>query len=265
MAYLPPLDPTPLPSKGFFPELPPPPPQVRWGLGDVFYGILIWLGASLVSSLVLVATGELDVDVASGSMGQLGLAALAFTMATGWIGLVGWPVLVSYMKGLHSIARDFGFAITWGDVGWGVLGGFAALAISVAGSVTWSLLTDAAQPSNGDYLPTTDADVGTGIVLFLLIAVCTPIAEELFFRGFFLRALAKKWNTALAVVISSIVFGSFHFTGESLGEGLFICAVTASYGAVLALLVVFRNFRIGPSVVAHMVINGMGITAALLS
>lgn len=238
---------------------------MRWGIGDVFYGILIWLAGSIVASIVLLATGQLEVDVDTGTIGEMSLAALAFTMAAGWIGLVGWPVLVSYTKGLHSITKDFGFAVNWGDVGWGLLGGVSALTISIAGSVIWSLLTSADQPSNGDYLPTSDANVGKGLVLLLLVAVCTPIAEELFFRGLFLRAIAKKWNTLLAVVISSVVFGSFHFTGESIGEGLFIVAVTALYGAVLALLVVFRNFRIGPSIVAHMVINGVGVAGALLT
>ncbi len=207
----------------------------------------------------------IDVNTESGEVGEvgeLGLAALSLSLAAGWLGLVGWPVVVTYWKGLRSLAKDFGFTINLGDVGWGVLAGIAALTVSFIGNVLWLVLSDAEQPSNAGFLPTDNPGIGTAIVIFLLVAVCTPVAEELFFRGLFLRAVAKKWNTIAGLLVSSGVFGAFHLTAFSL-QGLFICFVTALYGLVLALVVVYRNFRIGPAIVGHMVINGVAVIAAL--
>ncbi len=259
---LPPMPPSPPPRTGLLPTLPPAPPEVRWGIGDFFYGVLVWLGSSIVVTVVLLLTGVLDVDTTSGEVGEMGLAALGASMAAGWIGLIGWPVIATSFKGLHSLSKDFGLAITVGDVGWGILAGVAALAVSVVGGLMWMAISDADQPSNGDFLPTSDPTFGTAVVLLLLVAVVTPIAEELFFRGLFLRALTKRWNTLVGMSVSSLVFGVFHITAFSL-SGLFIILVTAGYGFVLAVVTVFRNFRIGPAIVAHMVINGTAVLGAL--
>jgi membrane protease YdiL (CAAX protease family) len=60
------------------------------------------------------------------------------------------------------------------------------------------------------------------------------------------------------------VFGLFHGSeGGSLGKAAFIVAVTAAYGAVFALLVVRAGGRLGPSIVAHAVVNGVGVVALL--
>ena len=77
----------------------------------------------------------------------------------------------------------------------------------------------------------------------------TPIAEELFFRGLLLRALEKRFNTTIAIVVSAVVFGSLHITGvtsasnlaEFAVQGLFIAVVITGYGLVFALLDVYTG------------------------
>jgi membrane protease YdiL (CAAX protease family) len=51
-----------------------------------------------------------------------------------------------------------------------------------------------------------------GWVVFsaLALAVWTPIAEEVFFRGFVLQGLANRWGFAPALVLSSAVFAALH-------------------------------------------------------
>ena len=94
----------------------------------------------------------------------------------------------------------------------------------------WRVVTGDDAPGNGDFLPE-HPGVAVGLVLWVLIAVLTPIAEELFFRGLMLRAIGRRWNLPIAVVVSSLVFGSFHFeAGNGIPHALFIVAVTASYG-----------------------------------
>lgn len=226
-------------------------------MGDVLYGLLLWLAGGVVAAVVIVASGVVDLD--TGELGELSLGAVAFSLAAGWVGFVGWPVVASYRKGQRSLARDFGLQIRWADVGWGVLGGVGALALSVVGGVLWTVLSGDDTPSNAEFLPSSPGLLG-GLLLWLLVGVATPIAEELFFRGLMLRAVGRRWGLTSGVVLSSLLFGLFHATGLSL-EGLFIVAVTAAYGAVFAFLVVRANGRIGPAIVAHAVVNSVAVAA----
>jgi membrane protease YdiL (CAAX protease family) len=124
------------------------------------------------------------------------------------------------------------------------------------------LISSDPSPSNTEFLPTKPS-VLTAFVIFFLVAICTPVVEELFFRGLFLRALGRRWNLATGVIISSLVFGLFHAQGGTWGQAAFIVGVTATYGAVFALLVIRADGRLGPSILAHMCVNAVGVLGAL--
>lgn len=252
----PPYGPPPAPPAGA-----PPLPVIRWGLGDVFYGLVLWVVGGIVSTVALFATGA--IDLTSGTIGELSLGLVAVTLVSGWIGFVGWPIVASWRKGQRSLAKDFGLDIRGIDVGWGLLGGFGALVVSVAGGVLWTVISGDPSPTNAEFLPSSPGLVGA-LVLWLLVGVGTPIAEELFFRGLMLRAVARRWSIPVGVVASSIVFGMFHITAFSFA-GLFIVFVTASYGVVFAVLAVRANGRLGPSIVAHATVNSVAVLALLLT
>jgi uncharacterized protein len=228
-------------------------------MGDVIYGLVLWLAGGVLSAVAIVASGAIDLD--TGEIGELSLWVVGVSLAAGWIGFVGWPVVATWRKGQRSLVRDFGFEIRWVDVGWGVLGGLGALAVSVAGGLLWTVISGDDSPTNAEFLPSSPGLVG-GVVLWLLVGVATPVAEELFFRGLMLRAVGRRWGITTGVVLSSIVFGFFHVNGLSFA-GLFIVGVTAGYGAVFALLVVRANGRLGPAIVAHALVNSVAVVAML--
>ena len=93
---------------------------------------------------------------------------------------------------------------------------------------------------------------GGVVLLIVLVVIGAPIAEELFFRGLLLRALEKRFDTTVAVIVSSVVFGITHF------QALQFPALTAA-GVVFALLVV-RTDRLGPAIVAHMAFNAATVS-----
>ena len=235
-----------------------PRPIIRWGLGDVLIGLTLWIVGGVVGSIVLLGTGE----VSGGSLTALSLGAITISLVCGWPGFLGWPIVATYWKGQRSLRRDFGVDVRPIDLGWGLLGGLAALILSAVGGVVWTLISNESTPSNTEFLPAKPSAL-TAIVIFFLIAICTPIVEELFFRGLFLRSVGRRWNLTAGVLITSLVFGLFHAQGESLAQSAFIVAVTASYGAVFALLVLRANGRLGPSVIAHMCVNAVGVLGAL--
>jgi len=244
------------PSSWHAPMPPPQRPLIRWGLGDVLIGLGLWLTGGVAVAFVLIASNQTEVTTT-----DLGLGALALSMIAGWPGFVGWPIIASYWKGQRSLRKDFGLSIAPIDVAWGLLGGVVALVISAFGSIVWMLLSGDTAPTNSDILPVRPS-VLTALGIFFLVAVCTPVVEELFFRGLFLRSLGRKWGLTVGVVVSSLVFGLFHWSGSSAAQGLFMVGVTASYGAVFALLVVRAGGRLGPSITAHMVVNSIGVAGA---
>jgi membrane protease YdiL (CAAX protease family) len=236
----------------------------RWGLGDVGYGLLVAIGGQTVVGVLLVIFGV------SGT-GSLDLPpwGILLSVAAGWLGFIGWPVLASYVKGQRSLALDFGMRFQPVDLGWGVLGGLTVLAFTIALNLFWVVVTGDTAPGNSGFLPESPSLL-TGLVLFLAVAVITPIAEELFFRGLLLRALEKRFNTTIAIVVSAMVFGALHITGvtsasnygELAVQGLFIAVVITGYGLVFALLDVYTG-RLWPSIISHMVINGIGVVSYL--
>ena len=235
-------------------------PIIRWGMGDVLIGLLLWVVGGIIASVVVLTTTE-GAPGTTVDLTDLGLGAIIVSIVAGWPGFLGWPILATWFKGQRSLAKDFGLRLKPIDIGWGVLGGIAALMLSVIAGIVWRVLSDSPEPSNADFLPS-DPSAGTAIGLILLVAVFTPIVEELFFRGLFLRAVGRRFGLPWAVAASSLVFGLLHFQGGGL-HGLFISAVTATYGAVFAVLVIRSAGRLAPSIVAHMVVNGVGVVAAL--
>ncbi len=247
------------------PPLPPPPTSsaaqglvIRWGLGDVFIGLALWIAGGIVASIILITAG----DGSESSFTELSLGALTISMVCGWAGFLGWPVVATYWKGQRSLRLDFGLDLRAIDLAWGLVGGFVALVLSILGGIAWVLISGEPSPSNTEFLPTKPSAL-TAFVIFFLVAICTPVVEELFFRGLFLRALGRRWNLVTGVIISSLVFGLFHAQGDTWGQAAFIVGVTATYGAVFALLVIRANGRLGPSIVAHICVNAVGVLGAL--
>lgn len=244
-----------------------PAPVIRWGVGDIFWGLLLYAVGGTVIAVALLVAGVIDAGTVAedGTLGDLPVWAIALSVAGGWLGFIGWPVVATLRKGQRSLKLDFGLAIEWIDVAWGLLGGVAALALAAAGGLVWRLVTGEDAPGNGQFLPDNPA-VWEGLVLWVLIAVLTPVAEELFFRGLALRAIGRRWGLNVGVVASSLLFGLLHF--DSSGgpvHGLFIVGVTAAYGAVFAVLVRRAGGRLGPSIVAHSVVNTVGVLSLFLS
>jgi hypothetical protein len=99
-----------------------------------------------------------------------------------------------------------------------------------------------------------DSLVGA-VVLFIVVAICAPIVEEIFFRGLLLRSIERRAGTRWAVALSSLVFGLFHFQ-------LIQLPALVAFGLVAALLTV-RTQRLGPAIFAHIAFNAVTVTLLL--
>ncbi len=93
---------------------------------------------------------------------------------------------------------------------------------------------------------------GSIVATIFLVGIIGPMAEEIFFRGFVLPGLMKKFGMIWALVISSVVFGLFHIDPG---------AIVPTFALGLALgWVYIKTGSIWPAMFAH----GMHNTVAVL-
>ena len=100
-------------------------------------------------------------------------------------------------------------------------------------------------------------------ILFVISMLCVGFLEEIIFRGFLFRAIAKE-NLTRAVIISSVTFGIGHIvnllTGQNLLDtiGQIIFAVFAGF----ALVVLFHKGKsLVPCIVFHSVFNALSVVS----
>jgi membrane protease YdiL (CAAX protease family) len=249
--------------------LPPPPttpdPGARWGMPDIVLGLLVVVAANVAMLVVLVVAYLITGDAGTAEEaddGPLQPWAIALGVLVNAVGFVGWPLLVSRWKGSRSLRRDFGLAITPGDVGLGVAGFVVLLFWQGAAGLAWYALSGGDEtPTNTDFLSRTPGPGGV-LVIVVAVAVVTPIAEELFFRGLALRAVARRWGRVWGVAVSSVLFGLMHALGLDLATAAFVVVVTAGFGVVFGFLAAWRR-RLGAAIVAHGLVNALAITVAL--
>ena len=194
----------------------------------------------------------------------IGLLLPAYETAfTAWVAvhlLAACALFVVWLMGLRKAAAPFRvLRLTRPVIALrrAALLSLAALAFSILATFLYGLVVDrlgleALRP------PEIDADVlfpGAGILLTLqALALVTPVAEEVLFRGFVLRGLLDRMGPGPAVVATALVFGAFHleagtiipifFTGLALGwlyvrtGSLWPCIAAHAGQNAIALLVV---------------------------
>jgi membrane protease YdiL (CAAX protease family) len=188
---------------------------------------------------------------------------LAF-MAVTWVGFLVWPLVVMIQKGTGRPSTDYGLAVRPIDVAWAAAGFAAFWAFSTAATVIFDLLADGDPPTNTSLVAGSRDSTVALLALLIGAGLITPIVEELWFRGFFLRSVGKRNGAPIAVVVTSIAFGALHFQFGGIGD-LWIVGLLTVYGVILAALTVHTR-RLGAAIICHAVNNTLAVlTVALWS
>lgn len=256
-------------SPGFDPTSAPPTegPLPKWGLIDIFLGLLFIIAAVIVATGLGLAVGGLDTmdDLVDGDLS--GADAIIFLALTtiGQSGAMGlWPVIVSRWKG-RNIRLDFGWRFEKIDLAYGVGVGVAMLFLAALVSFGVSALVGldpGADESSNTQIISDAADGPAFIIILVAAVVLAPIVEELFFRGLCLRAIERRFGTKVGVIGSTLLFTLPHFTNPSLAGTTVLFAAIGTVGLVLAILTV-KTGRLGGAVIAHAVFNAAGVAATL--
>lgn len=112
-----------------------------------------------------------------------------------------------------------------------------------------------------------DQNYPTRIILYILLYLSTGLFEELLCRGFALTVMLEKWGMTKmgsywAVILSSALFGCFHFIHFLLGHMSLVAAIAqATYGMFIGVFmcaIFIRNKSIYPAIILHGLIDIVG-------
>lgn len=248
-------------------------PQPRWGLGEAFGGFAIAIVVGgFAAGVILSITGyEAPLPTPGGAVGRVSgqvatgepfdvpaarsLALDALQQLPFWAVLLAVPFLAARYKG-NGWVRDFRIRMERSDVWVGLGVGIASQLLLVTGFYWLLFQIIGEQDVSAEARQLTDrATSPLGVVLlFLIVGVGAPIAEEVFFRGLSLRAFRKKgWSWWPSIIVTAVYFGATHL------QPLQFPALVL-FGVVVGWLVM-RTDRLGPAIWAHV---GFNMTAAVV-
>lgn len=239
------------------PSLPPQPPprdpepEPRWPAWYAPAGFGVALGATFVTVAIvaaIAAAAGADLDASEPAI------TIVFTLIQDTV-LVGTAVFFAALT-LPPRAWHFGLVRTrlWPAVGWSVV---AMLSFYVLVAAYAALVEPDAEQTVAEDL---GADRGTLalVVAGLVVIAVAPVAEELFFRGFFYRALRTRLGVAAAALIDGALFGAIHFTGPATLE---LLPILTLLGVVFCLLYE-RTSSLYPVIALHAFNNSIAFSVA---
>ena len=222
----------------------------RWGLGDVFASLGVYFTASIgLAVLLITIVGD---DFLEGPLLPLVVVGphVALLLHTTW---------VARTKG-RGLVNDFQLKLTGSDIGLG-LGLFVAglIAATMVGLLVVRLLDDELSSAAIDVArDSTDDRLTIWLYLFAFLgATFVPLVEELVYRGLLWSALEKRGVRPIWIlVITSALFAFVHLE-LTRTPVLFVLGLALGAGRLY-------TGRIGASIVTHVLINAIAMTAILV-
>ena len=173
---------------------------VGWGLGPVGLGVIALIPTALLVAALAVLISLPVATVASATLlGCVQIVLVWLLAMRTWppplplVGLKG-PDVSLVKAGLLALAAIICSL------------GFAQLYTMAVTALGWEFLSPPELPADL-LLPGSAA-----ILSVLALAVLTPLAEEIFFRGFVQRGLVNRWGPVPGLVVSAAVFSGLHFS-----------------------------------------------------
>ena len=157
--------------------------------------------------------------------------------------------------------RDVGLSARWSDLGWGPVVWLCAVGSQLlVGALIVGL--DVPIENNTDGI----ADLSTSrtyvVSLVITAVVAAPLVEEMVFRGVVLRSLLSRFHAVPAIAAQAVLFGLAHIDPVRGVGNIGLVAVLSGVGAALGGAAYLLR-RIGPTIVAHAILNAVVLTLVL--
>lgn len=231
----------------------------RWGLGDAWWGALVYVGASLLLGFGAIAVVALrDGDIDDLDFGPYAVSLLVIGNVVAFAGVPWWA---SRRKGLASLRADFGLRVRPIDLAIGVGFGLGGL---IAAAVAGTAIDAAFGVDESSNIPVDSLDgPGEFLVFFVAVAIVTPIIEELFFRGLVFRGFLKRGTSTVgSVAWTTAIFVIPHLSAaEDVPSLVSLGASICVLGLAFQLAGNVTGRRLGAPIVAHVVVNGVAVVA----
>src|SRR5215211_9229720 len=218
-------------------------PAPRWPAWYALAGFGVGMVATFIAvGIVAAATGTTSAeDNATFTIVATLMQSAAF---------IGAALLFASMTAPPRL-RHFGLrrAPFWPAVGWGALG-------MVSFYVFSAIYTVAVHPDTEQTITQSlGADDGAlGLIAAGFMVICVaPVAEEVFFRGFFYRALRTRYSVLAAAGLDGLLFGCIHYDFSG-AKALLILPPLAFLGFVFC-LVYERTGSLFPTIALHAMNN----------
>jgi len=224
-------------------------PEVPWGFRGSIWGLIGGLLLVVIVPPLLVLPFDpniADPDDAS----DAGILATQ-TLFDGMLIAVAVGMASQWRFSLRGALRSLGLrGFQPSAFGWM----FAVLGTYYAGAIAFSaIVLKPEQEDIGKELGVCNPGIGIAIFAVVAIVVLAPVAEEIFFRGFFFAGLRSRWSLWPSALLSGVVFGVVHApTGPTAAIPL------AGLGVGLAWLY-DKTGSIYPTMLAHFLNNAIAI------
>ena len=236
--------------------------------------VLIFLGAQVVSSIVYAivqSTTSYDFTVPAGVGAAVGQAAsqsgqslplaisvpppmwlTALMQLPLWLCLGGLPVWFAVTKG-KGVVADLGLRMKAIDVPIGLAIGVACqlLMVPLVYLILRPLLGVEDVSAAARELTDRATDPLSIVLVFLIVGIGAPIAEEIYFRGMAQRIFGRRLKPGWAILAAAAFFAATHL------QPLQFPALLV-FGVILGVLA-WRSGRLGPAIWAHL---GFNVVAA---
>ena len=218
-----------------------------WPAWSAPVGLVLGLIGAFVGGLVVVIVGAAFGADAGGDDTPPGILLGATVVQD--IALIAAAILLARSVGPVA-AEQFGFRTTrfWRAVG----GVFALYVAFLVFASAWQALVGG--PDEEPLLEDLGVDESTLLLVLGILTVCVaaPLVEEVFFRGFFYRALRNWAGVAGAAILTGLTFGAMHATSSPVEH----LVPLALLGALFCLLYQFTG-SLYPCIAAHAINNSI--------
>lgn len=103
---------------------------------------------------------------------------------------------------------------------------------------------------------------GAEIALYVISMLCVGWIEEILFRGFLFKAIAKDNNLKQAILISSLTFGLGHVINGLNGADCFSTLLQIGYASAIGFLftvLFYKSQSLLPCIIVHSIFNSLSI------
>jgi hypothetical protein len=207
---------------------------------------LAWIFGVFIA-LQVVAAGILIAFDADPTDEAEQLTALLATLVADAVALVGIPLWL--LGGRIAGVRALGLRKpSWSVVGWGIAGlALSYVALGIYVGLVAVIGIDELEPVSAIDDDSIFRNAYLVAITGIVVVFVAPIAEEIFFRGFLIGGIARRWSLIPAVVVSAAVFAAIHVDVGSL-------IPFAIIGVIFA-FIYLRSGNLLSSVVAHTLFN----------